>query len=1011
MRVSIKFCLSIILISGLKSFAQVPDTNWFSNLEFRSLGPNRGGRSAAVCGSVVDRNLFYMGSVGGGVWRTKNGGHSWENISDGFFGGSIGSVAVAPSDENVIYVGTGEETLRGNVSSGEGMWRSVDAGKTWTFIGLKDSRHIPQIAVHPKNPDVAIAAVLGDLYKDSEMRGLYRTEDGGKSWKQVQKVSNQAGFNEVTFDPMNHRIMFAASWNVRRTPYGFSSGGEGSALWRSKDEGKTWENIMNKPGLPKGIIGKITISASMAQRDLVYAMIEHSTQGGLYKSTDGGDSWQLVNSSADIRQRAWYFFRVYADTKNADVVYVMNVRFEKSTDGGRSFHPVNTPHVDHHGLWIDPNDNSRMIVANDGGAQVSYNGGLSWSSYHNQPTEQFYRVVTDNFIPYRIYGAQQDNSSMRVDHLTGQYENTAGGESAHHAIDPRNPEIVYGGNYGGYLTRYNHKMNEQRGINVWPDNPMGAGAEAMKYRFQWNFPIFFSPHDSSLLYTASNHLHISRDGGNSWKVISPDLTRNDSAKLVSSGGPITKDNTGVEYYCTIFAAVESKLEKGLLYTGSDDGLIYISKDAGEHWDNITPKDLPEWSMINSLETDPFSKGCLYAVATTYKSGDNRPMIWVTKDYGKTWKNCVKGIAADHFVRVVRSDLKIPGLLYAGTERELYISYDFGEHWQSFQRNLPLVPITDITLKDNDLIIATQGRGFWIIDDVSAIQKAGNKIESAPELISVTGDYITYAAWTSAVFYLPDSVKNYKSLLIDIIDFNGNVVRTWSKTKAKDTLNYSFSKGVNYFKWNLRYPDAYVPDDMVLWWAHTGGPRAAPGEYTFRLTIDGNKSERKFELKHNPNDEASEQEARKKFDFLIEVVNKIDTVHHAIDDMHSIQKQLNSFLKNHPEITKSDSLYKESKRLIKLIDSLENDLYQTKLKSEQDPINYPIKLNNKLAHLNSLVSMGSYGPTDQAVQVKDELIAEVDSRLELFKKICEADLVRLNRMINQRNLPVILAPSE
>jgi photosystem II stability/assembly factor-like uncharacterized protein len=989
------------------SHAQV-DTTWFSNLEYRSLGPNRGGRSNAVCGVEGSRDMFYMGTTGGGVWKTENGGSSWKNISDGFFGGSIGSIAVASSDDNVIYVGQGEETIRGNVSWGEGIWKSEDAGITWKFKGLKNTRHITALTIHPTNPDIVMAAVLGDLYKDTEERGLYRSEDGGDTWNRVLFSSKSAGCNDVAFDPLNHRVVYASTWQVRRTPYSLSSGGEGSALWKSVDGGRNWINFTEKEGLPKGLIGKITVASSSVKKGLVFAMIEHASKGGLYKSQDAGENWKLVNKSAPIRQRAWYFSKVYADTKDAQKVYVMNVRFQKSTDGGKTFKAVRTPHVDHHGLWIDPVDNQRMIVANDGGGQVTYNGGSTWSTYFNQPTEQFYRVSTDNHIPYRIYGAQQDNSTMRLNHITGSWERTAGGESAHIAPDPENPEIVYAGSYGGYLTRYNHETKENRGINVWPDNPMGYGAESMKYRFQWNFPLFFSPHDSRKLYTASNYLHVSTNGGDSWEIISPDLTRNDPEKLKASGGPITKDNTGVEYYCTIFAAVESPLEKDLIYVGSDDGLVHITTDAGINWSNITPKQMPEWTMVNCIEVDPFTKGKVYVVATSYKSGDYHPYLFVSEDYGKSWTSRVEGINTDHFLRALRADKKVANLLYAGTERGMYISYNGGQNWQEFQLNLPIVPITDLVQVKNDLVVATQGRGFYIIDNLDAVRMAGLDTEQKRmTLIGAEDAILDFRNTARLVYMIPDTLKKGESLIIDVLDGEGEVIRSWSSEKTtRDTGKIKVELGVNYFRWNLSYPAAKKPDDMILWWASTRGPKAAPGGYTFRITLSDLVETSDFNISINPNYESDSTEYVAKFKFLNEVVEKIDEMHQAIEDMQKISNQINTFISTHAEIDENDTVMISSQAINQELDSLLNDLYQTKMKSEQDPINYPIKLNNRLAHLNTLVSMGSYGPTSQAVMVKNELIGQIDDRLKRFEEIKQKDIIELNALIHNNILDII-----
>ncbi|NET34642.1 MAG: glycosyl hydrolase, partial [Cyanothece sp. SIO1E1] len=621
----------------------------YNSTEWRSIGPFRGGRASTATGVPGKPNLYYMGATGGGVWRTKDGGQTWENISDGYFGGSIGAVAVSEYDPNVIYVGGGEVTVRGNVSHGYGMYKTVDAGKTWKHIGLPNSKHIPRVRIHPKNPDLVYAAVLGDLFKSSEERGVYRSKDGGDTWEKILFANADAGAVELVLDPNNPRIIFAATWRVRRTPYSLESGGEGSALWKSTDGGDTWTNISNNKGMPKGALGIIGVTVSPVNSDRVFAIIENQ-KGGVFRSDDGGDTWAKVNESRSLRQRAWYYSKIHADTQDEDIVYVMNVSYHKSTDGGRTFKASNAPHGDHHDLWIAPEDNQRMVIADDGGAQVSFDGGENWSTYYNQPTAQFYRVVTDDHFPYRIYGAQQDNSTVRIAHRTDggsigerDWEPTAGGESAHLAIDPTNNDIVFGGSYGGFLTRVNHATKQRQAINVWPDNPMGYGAVGMRYRFQWNFPIFFSPHDPRKLYTASNQLHMSKNGGQSWELISPDLTLNDTSLMQSSGGPITKDNTGVEYYCTIFAACESPYEKDLLWVGSDDGLVHVSKDGGENWSNVTPKGMPEYMMINSVDPDPFTKGGAYIAGTRYKLGDYTPYLYRTKDYGKTWKLITKGI--------------------------------------------------------------------------------------------------------------------------------------------------------------------------------------------------------------------------------------------------------------------------------------------------------------------------------------------------------------------------------
>jgi photosystem II stability/assembly factor-like uncharacterized protein len=748
-----KKLIHLILVFGLffsfglqiEGWAQSFDEKIYDAVQWRLVGPHRGGRSAAVAGVASERNTFYFGATGGGVWKTTDGGKTWGNISDGFFGGSIGAVTVADSDPNIIFVGGGEKTVRGNVSYGYGMWKSTDAGKTWEHLGMEESRFISRIRIHPTNPDIVYAAILGDIFKPTEMRGVYKSIDGGKTWDRKLFASQVAGAVDLILDPNNPNTLYATTWDVKRTPYSLESGGPNSKMFKSTDGGETWKEISRNKGLPEGTLGIMGITVSPLNSNRLWAIVEN-LNGGVFRSEDGGETWEKTNEDRNLRQRAWYYTRIYADTQSDSTVYVMNVSYHKSTDGGKSFKGSNAPHGDHHDLWIDPNDNQRMIIADDGGAQVSFDGGESWSTYMNQPTAQFYRVTTDNHFPYRIYGAQQDNSTMRINHRNEGYgiteddwEVSAGSESGWLAVDPTDNDVVYGGNYGGLLQMLNHSTGARRNVNVYPDNPMGHGAEGMKYRFQWNFPIFFSPHDPKVLYTTSNQFHRSTNGGQTWETFSPDLTRNAKEKLGPSGGPITKDNTSVEYYSTIFAATESPLKKGVLWAGSDDGLVHVSVDNGKTWENVTPKDFPEWTQVNSMEGHPFEEGGLYFAATAYKNGDFAPYLYKTTDYGKSWTKIVNGIDAQHFTRVVRADPAKKGILYAGTETGMYISFNDGESWQPFQLNLPIVPITDLTIKENNLIAATQGRSFWIIDDLTVIHQLSENIgNKAFHLFKSTG---------------------------------------------------------------------------------------------------------------------------------------------------------------------------------------------------------------------------------------------------------------------------------
>ncbi|MCP4977024.1 MAG: glycosyl hydrolase [Maribacter sp.] len=997
----------------------------YSSLEYRLVGPFRGGRSAAVTGVPGEPNLFYFGATGGGVWKTLDGGRSWSNISDGYFGGSIGAVEVAKSDPNVIYVGGGEKTLRGNVSSGYGIWKTEDAGKTWTSAGLKNSRHVPRIRIHPTDHNTVYAAVLGNIYKPTQDRGIYKSTDGGKTWQKKLFVNNQSGAVDLTFDPNNARIMYASTWRAQRTPYSLSSGGVGSALWKSTDSGETWIEISKNEGFPKDTLGIIGVTVSPKNSERVWAIVEHKEKGGLYRSKDGGKKWAQVNSERKLRQRAWYYTRVYADTEDEDVVYVLNVNYHKSTDGGKTFNTFNAPHGDHHDLWIAPENGKRMIIGDDGGAQISYDGGETWSTYYNQPTAQFYRVTTDNAFPYRIYVAQQDNSTLRIKHRSDgrtidedDWEPTAGGESAHIAVDPLNNDIVYGGSYDGFLTRVNHDKNTVRGINVWPDNPMGHGAEGMKYRFQWNFPIIFSKHNPKKLYTFSNHVHVSENEGQSWKLLSDDLTRNDPAKLVSSGGPITQDNTSVEYYCTIFAANESPLKEGLLWVGSDDGLIHVSKDGGTNWDNVTPANMPEWNMINSIEPSAFDEGTCYVAATKYKLGDFQPYLYKTTDYGQTWNKITNGINNEHFTRVVREDPKRKGLLYAGTETGMYISFNDGANWSPFQMNLPIVPITDLTIKNNNLIVATQGRSVWIIDDLTvlhqldAIKKSASSIMYKPkDSYRTKGGTIKTPSKTAGAnhpngvithFYLKDYAEK-DSVRLTYTSMSGDTLATYSNSSKDKDKKLEVEKGGNTFVWDTRGKGAKKLEGMILWWASLEGAKAVPGDYKVHLNVNGDNQSQVFKIIPDPRAEVSVVDMQKQFDFITDINTTIEKAHQSIEKIRKVTKQLDAFTKQYKENEQTKELVEKAKKMKESLATVEKALYQTKNRSGQDPLNFPIRLNNKLGHLNSLVAIDDFPPTEQDIAVKNELTGQINDQLEAFDAVLDKELKEFNTAFNTLKL--------
>ena len=999
-------------------------------IEYRKLGPFRGGRSAAVTGVPGQPNLFYMGATGGGVWKTDNAGTTWKNISDGFFGGSIGAVAVAPSDPNVIYVGGGEVTLRGNVSSGSGMYKSIDAGKTWNSIGLPESRHIPRVRIHPTNPEVVYAAVLGNIYKPTQERGVYKSTDGGKSWRRTLFANANAGAVDLVIDPNNARVLYATTWRVNRTPYSLNSGGEGSKVWKSTDAGESWTELSTNKGFAKGTLGIMGIAVSPVKADRVWAMVENKDQGGLYRSEDGGATWSKINDERKLRQRAWYYTRLYADSQDADGLYVLNVRYHKSTDGGKSFETANAPHGDHHDLWIAPEDNQRMIMADDGGAQVSLDGGTSWSTYHNQPTAQYYRVTTDNSFPYRIYVAQQDNSTQRVKHRSdggsiseADWEPTAGGESAHIAVDPKNNDIVYGGSYGGFLTRVNHKTGTTRGINVWPDNPMGYGAEGMKYRFQWNFPIIFSKHNPDKLYTFSQHVHATTNEGQSWEILSPDLTRNDPTKLVSSGGPITQDNTGVEYYATIFAAAESPLKEGELWVGSDDGLVHLTQDGGATWNNITPKQMPTWAMVNSIEPSAFDPAVCYIAATSYKSGDFTPYLYKTDNYGKTWTTITKGIPNEHFTRVLREDPAVKGLLYAGTENGMYVSYNDGASWEAFQNNLPIVPITDLTIKDNSLIVATQGRSLWMVDDLTVLHQllAGEKSSAkTARLFDPKDAYRTkgrggrssLTAGTNLPngvithFYLPEGMEK-DSVVLNYHNAAGEVLASYSNKAKERSKKLPLDKGANTFVWDTRGTGAERLDGMILWWANLDGPKAVPGAYKVSMSVgDQTIATHDFNILPDPRAEASVADMQAQYDFITKVNTTINDAHDAIKNIRDVNAKLSVFMKKYKGDPAVSDLYTMAKDMKASLETVEKALYQTQNRSGQDPLNFPIRLTNKLGHLNSLVGLDDFPPTEQDEAVRQELTAAIEVQLAAFNQTISDQLEAFNAAFTAKGLPFL-----
>ena len=1010
----------------------------FKAMKYRNIGPFRGGRSAAVTGVPGDKFLAYFGGTGGGVWNTKNGGQTWENISDGYYGGSIGAVTVSEWDPNVIYVGGGEVTVRGNVSHGNGVWKSTDAGKTWKFKGLKDSHRIPRIRIHPRNPELVYVAALGHLSGPNDERGVYRSKDGGENWEKVLFINDEVGACDLILDPNNPRIIYASTWRIKRTPYSLESGGQGSGLWKSTDGGDTWEDITKSKGLPEGMVGIIGVAISPLNSDRVWALIE-SKKGGLFRSDDGGETWKKTSSDNNLRQRAWYYTRIYADTENEDILYVLNVQFWRSKDGGKTFNSIRTPHGDHHDLWIDPMDSKHLIIADDGGGQVSFDAGTTWSTYHNQPTAQFYRADVDNQFPYRVYAGQQDNSTVSIaSRTTGggiterDYYSVGGGESAHVAPHPDDPSIVYAGSYSGFLTRYNHVTGERRNITVYPDNPMGHGVKDMKYRFQWNFPIEFDPHDANTLYVGSQHLHKSTDEGESWELISPDLTTNTLSMQDESGGPITKDDTGVEYYCTIFVITPSPQEKGVIWIGTDDGKVHITKNGGKSWTDITPNNMPKWGMVNSIDQSPHNPGTAYMAVTRYKLDDFKPYLFKTDNYGKSWKLISRGIPEDAFTRVIREDPMKKGLLYAGTETGVYVSFDDGKNWQSFQLNLPIVPVTDLVVKENDLVVATQGRSFWILDDLTPLHQLTNKVAGSTSHMYKPRD--TYrlpggGGWggpsptwganppngVMAFYYLKEALGKDDEFKLEFMESDGDVIKTFSNKKDKKNPSpvAETKEGMNRFVWNMRYPDAKKVPNAVMWGGRHIGPKAVPGEYKVKMTLNGKSQTQSFNILKDPRINTTQSDFQDQFDLLMDIRNRTTEINEKILTIRSIKDQINTLTGLMKESGfKDENVTKAGQELVKSLSTIEERLIQVKSKSRQDPLNYPIRLDNKIAALVGVVSSVDARPTAQSYDVLEDLVEQAQVHYKKLNKVLTDDLYKFNNMVSEAAVPaVMIIPSE
>jgi photosystem II stability/assembly factor-like uncharacterized protein len=1048
----------------------------FRGMQYRLVGPFRGGRVVAVAGVVGQDDVYYFGSTAGGVWKTTDGGLNWRPIFDKTRDASpsIGAIAVSESDPNVIYMGTGEACIRGNVVGGNGVYKSIDAGKTWKAVGLSDTHAIGRLIIHPKNPDVAFVAALGHPFADNEERGIFRTRDGGKTWEKVLYKDAKSGGIDITFDPSNANILFAALWQARRTPWSMDSGGPGSGLYRSIDGGTTWKELKGH-GLPEGILGRIGVTVSGANPNRVWAVVE-AEKGGIYRSDDGGDSWRLMTDDHRFRQRAWYYSHIFADPKSAETVYILNTGAYRSNDGGKTFNQIRAPHGDNHALWIDPTNPKRLMNGNDGGATISTNGGESWSTVYNQPTAQFYHVTTDNQFPYYMYGAQQDNSTVAIASASANgaidrpdWYDVGGGESGYIAPDPTDPLIVYAGSYGGEITRHDQHTHEEQSINPWPVNPIGWAAADVKHRFQWTEPIVFSPHDPKTLYFAGEVLFKTTDGGMSWTIISPDLTRNDKSKQAASGGPITKDNTGVEVYDTIFSVVESPVQKDLIWAGTDDGLVQLTRDGGQKWENVTPKAMPEWGTVSMIEASSRDAGTVYIAVERHKSDDFAPYVFKTTDFGKNWTKLVTGLPVNDYVHAVRVDPRRPGLLFAGTEQGVYVSFDDGGHWQAMQINLPVVPVNDLVVKNNDLVVATHGRSFWVLDDITPLEQYEEAIPQqdahlfSPAAANHTvfrGSFLAALgaggnagknppAGAVIDYWLKTSLKKDKKegsgagadatqakadagkgeekkeeapkITLEILDSSGNVIRKYPKkeepepageeesffTRGRGDNDLPAQAGLNRFVWDLHYEGATKVPHAPLWGGSTDGPEALPGTYQVRLTVLGKSSTTPLEIKTDPRLKVSQDDLAKQFDLLLKIRDKLTETDDAIIQIRDLRDQitaLNKRLKNDP---REKAIADAGKALDKKMTEVEEALIQTKAKSGQDVLNFPVRLNNHLVALSGVVQSADTAPTKQSYEVFDMVSKDVDEQLTKWKAIVATDLVAYNSLVKEKEVPAIM----
>ncbi len=1024
-----------------------PEEKAFKGMHYRMIGPFRGGRSLTAAGIPGDPTTYYFGSTGGGVWKSTDGAMTWSSVFDKEGTSSIGSIAVSNSNHNVVYVGTGEACIRGNISHGDGVYRSLDGGKTWKNTGLRDSRAIGKVIVNPTNPDIAFVAALGHPYGPNTERGIFRTTDGGKNWEKVLYKDENTGGIDVAFDPHNPNILFAALWQARRTSWSMADGGPGSGLYRSNDGGTTWKHL-EEHGLPKGPYGKIGLAVG-ANSERVYALIEaRDPDGGLYRSDDGGESWNLVNPSHSLRQRPWYYMHVIADPRDENVLYIMDVDAYKSTDGGHLFNKVHVPHGDNHGLWIDPQNSRRMIASNDGGVTVTLDGGANWTPQDNQPTAQFYHVITDSATPYRVYGPQQDSGTVAIASRSddgsiskSDWYDVGGGEAGYIAPDPRDPNIVFAADYQGNITRYDRHTGQIKAITEQPELSDAYGAANLEHRFQWTAPVMLSLHDPNTLYHAGERLFKTTDGGVHWEAISPDLTRNDKSKQKVSGGDITLDDSGTEYYDTIFAVAESPLKKGLLWAGTDDGLIQLTQDEGKTWTNVTPKDMPEWARVSLIDASPHDAGTAYVAVDRHQFDDLRPYIFKTSDYGKTWTKIATGIPDTTFVRAVREDPKKRGLLYAGTEQGVYVSFNDGANWRRLQLNLPTTPVHDLVVKNDDLVVATHGRAFWILDDITPLRQYSDDVAQKEAFLYTPATAYRIQAGAGgerrpskrtgqnppagAVIYysLKDAPKAGSETKIEILDAAGKVVRKYSSAEfnvpeepldpddKKPEKQIKADAGLNRFVWDLRYEDAHRVPGYYLWEYGGGarGPVAVPGHYQVRLTVGGQTQTVGFDLKLDPRVKVSQEDLEQQFNLILQTRDELSRVYDTVNQIQDVRSQLSGLKRRLPENASTKTIVSAADDLEKKLVAVREGLVNLTISANEDSLAYPPQLDAKLAYLAMDVGTADSAPTEAEQKEFEKLKRQSGELIGRWEDLQRRDLAAFQKLTAEGSLSTVVVP--